>query len=488
MATEVSRQVFVRGALGVAAGSLLASCQSPAAPRPQPPPVVSGPPDWAALEDAIEGQLILPAGAGFTAAKNVFNMRFANCAPAAVVAVKSTSDVQKAMVFAAKNGIKVAARSGGHSYIGASTAPAAMIIDLRQMPGGVAYNDERRLATVSAAAQLNSLHTTLATHGRAIPGGSCPTVGVAGLTLGGGLGSDARLSGLTCDALVSASVVLPSGEAITAAPDDHADLFWSLRGGGGGSFGVVTSFTFRTFPIADRDVITLVFPEAATEQAIIGWHEWLRTADRAIWGMVNITKGGGSGDCTMVLATPPGDGPSRAADLSAAIGVRPAIGTSRTLGRMDFVHYFEGGAQATHPRAFVAGSDIVGKMTPATAESIVAATSAWPQGAGSATTVIESLSGAVSDIDSGDTAFPWRRQAACIQWYAETPAPTTIAAADHWLQSAHDTVQASSVGGYVNYVEPDTAAARYFGGNLERLAAVRQRYDPDELMYSGIGF
>jgi hypothetical protein len=155
---------------------------------------------------------------------------------------------------------------------------------------------------------------------------------------------------------------------------------------------------------------------------------------------------------------------------------------------MDFVHYFEGGAQATHPRAFVAGSDIVGKMTPATAESIVAATSAWPQAAGSATTVIESLSGAVSDVDSGDTAFPWRRQAACIQWYAETPAPTTVAAADRWLQSAHDTVQASSVGGYVNYVEPDTAAARYFGGNLKRLTAVRQRYDPDALMYSGIGF
>ena len=92
------------------------------------------------------------------------------------------------------------------------------------------------------------------------PRGSCPTVGVAGLTLGGGLGSDARLAGLTCDALVSASVVLPSGETVTASADDHADLFWALRGGGGGNFGVVTSLTFRTFPVTDRDVVTLAFP------------------------------------------------------------------------------------------------------------------------------------------------------------------------------------------------------------------------------------
>lgn len=103
---------------------------------------------------------------------------------------------------------------------------------------------------------------------------------------------------------------------------------------------------------------------------------------------------------------------------------------SRTLNRMDFVHYFEGGAQATQPRAFVAGSDIIGEMTPAAAEAIVAATSAWPTAAGSATTVIESLSGAVSDLDSGDTGFPWRRQAACVQWYTETPSPAAVETAN----------------------------------------------------------
>jgi FAD/FMN-containing dehydrogenase len=490
MTRDISRQAFVRGALGAAAaGALLGSCRTgapqtaPAAPGQLTTPVISERQDWNALEDAIEGRVIMASSADYAAAKNLFNTRFDKSTPAAVVAVKSTSDVQKAVEFAANSGFKIAVRSGGHSYIGASSADNAVIIDLRQLPAGITYDDGHSLATIPAAADLDSVQTGLAAKGRSIPSGSCPTVGVAGLTLGGGLGPDTRHWGLTCDALVSASVVLPSGETITAAADDHADLFWALRGGGGGNCGVVTSFTFRTFPVTDRDVVTLVFPEGSAEQAILGWHAWLRTADRAIWGMVNLTVGAASERCTIVLATAPGDGPRRASDLSAAIGVRPVSNTSRTLSRMEFVNYFEGGADATRPRAFVAGSDIIGDMTGAAAEAIVAATSEWPQEAGSATAVIESLSGAVGDLDPSDTAFPWRRQAACVQWYTETPA---VDAATQWIATAHRAVQRNSVGGYVNYVEPETPAVRYFGGNLTRLTAVRDTYDRDGLMYSGM--
>jgi hypothetical protein len=98
-------------------------------------------------------------------------------------------------------------------------------------------------------------------------------------------------------------------------------------------------------------------------------------------------------------------------------------------------------------------------------------------------TVIESLSGAVTDLDPSDTAFPWRREAACIQWYTE-PSPAGVDTASRWLTSAHTAVQAHSVGRYVNYAEQDTRPSLYFGANLERLIAVRQRYDPMGLMYS----
>ena len=152
MTREISRQAFVRGALGaVAAGALLGSCRP--TPEAAPPAadsltssMVSGLRDWAALDDAIEGRVVLPSSADYTAAKNLFNSRFDDSTPAAVVVVQSIDDVQRVVEFAARNGIKVAARSGGHSYIGASAANSAMIIDLRQLPGGISYDEDRGLA------------------------------------------------------------------------------------------------------------------------------------------------------------------------------------------------------------------------------------------------------------------------------------------------------------------------------------------------------
>jgi FAD/FMN-containing dehydrogenase len=440
------------------------------------------------LDGAIEGRVILPNNGEFATAKALFNSRFDGSSPAVVVTAIAPDDVRRAVTFAARNGVKIAARAGGHSYIGDSAPTDAMVIDLRQLRGGITYDDGSQLATVSAAAELNSVQTTLNTFGRSIPAGSCPTVGVAGLTLGGGVGADARRWGLTCDALVSATVVLPSGESVVATLDDHNDLHWALRGGGGGHFGIVTSFTFRTFAVADRDVVTLVFPEDAAAQVILSWHEWMSDADRTNWSMVNVTGSNSGLRCSVVLASSAGSGPAAADDLVEAIGTSPTDDTTRTLNHMAFVDYFSGGEDATRPREVVAGSDIVGEMTGDAAESIIAAASARPQGVGSATVVVESLSGAVRDVDPGGTAFPWRREAACLQWYTEPSSPDNVDAAKAWLTSAHETLGEHSVGGYVNYVEANIPVARYFGGNLDRLTAVRQAYDPDAMMFSSLRY
>jgi FAD binding domain len=466
VARDISRQAFVRGAVGAAA-LVLSSCRATASSAPPSP--VSGPPDWVSLDGVT-----LPANGDFDSAKGLFNTRFASSTPAAVVAVRSTSDVQKALAFASSSGLKVTCRSGGHSYVGASAADGALVVDLRQLPGGVAFDAASGLATVSAAANLMSVQTALAPYGRSIPTGSCPSVGVAGLTLGGGLGSEARRHGLTCDALESVSVVLPSGQAVTASADSEPDLFWALRGGGA-NIGVATSFTFRTFVVADRDVVTLTFPQSATAQVIYRWHQWLTAAERSVWSMVNVTVGS-DWRCSVILAMPPGS--ALAADLIAAIGVQPLTNSSQTLDHMDFVNYFAGGADAVRPRAFTAGSDIVGEMTERAAQAIVAAVSAWTPSAGSATAVIESLDGAVQDLAPGDSAFPWRGEAACVQWYTEAPAEAATA----WLAAAHDALGANSVGGYANYLEAGTSTDRYFASNVGRLASIHQRCDQAALM------
>ncbi len=482
---ELARQTFVRGALGLIAGAALGAC-APATSQPgaSPAPTAAGGPDWRTLAEGIDGAVVLPADGAYGSAKRIFNARYDDSTPAAVVSVSSTDDVQKAMRFAADHALKVTPRCGGHSYIGASAADNALVLDLRGLPGGVSYDPVTGVATIAAGADLASVQTALAAFGRAIPTGSCPSVGVSGLTLGGGLGSDARRFGLSCDALVTAAVALPGGDMVTASPDREADLYWALRGGGGGSCGVVTSWHFRTFATADRDVVTMAFPESAAVQMISGWHSWLGAAGRSTWGMVNLTAGPDPGlRCSVVLATPAGAGPAAAADVRAAIGVAPQRSTVKTFGHLDLVHYFAGGSDATRPRAFVAGSDILGALTPATAEKLVSAMSAWPVTSGAATAVVESLDGAIGDQQPGDTAFPWRRQAACVQWYTEAP---DIAAATAWLADAHAAVHPDSVGAYVNYVEPGVAPARYFGTNLDRWAAVRRRYDPSGLMYSAL--
>lgn len=477
MPGPIPRQVFVRRALlGVAGTALLGGCRLDARPAE------SKPAGWTDLASQLDGRLLLPSNADYAAAKAVFNTRFAGSTPAAVLVAASVDDIRRALAFAATHQIGISVRGGGHSYIGASSLDGALVLDLRRLPGPSDRGSGPGQVTVAPASDLDSVQSRLAANGTSIPSGSCPTVGVAGLTLGGGLGSDARLHGLTCDALVSASVVLSSGEVVTASADNHADLFWALRGAGGGNLGVVTSLTLRTFPAADRDVVTLVFPMEAAAAVLTGWHDWIRAADRQVWGMVNITAGGGPGRCTVILATPPRTGPVLSSQMLAAAGLRPSSTHTQTLSRIAFLHYFEGGAAARVPRAFVAGSDIIGEMTSAAAESIVTAMSSWPRSAGSATAVVESLSGAVGDVDPAGSAFPWRRQAASVQWYTEAAYPP----ANAWLSDAHQAVASASVGGYLNYPEPGLPLRRYLGPNTQRFNGIRHTYDPDGLMRSGI--
>ncbi|VAZ82348.1 putative FAD-linked oxidoreductase YvdP [Mycobacterium persicum] len=476
----ISRQAFLRGAVGALATSAVFG-QVRAAADPS-----SG---WSGLASSIGGRVLLPgSGGSFTSGKQVFNSLYNGSNPAAVVTVTSQADVEKAVAFAAANKLKIAPRGGGHSYIGASAAAGAMVIDLRGLTGGVNFDSATGNVTMPAATELYAAQQALAGAGRAIPTGSCPTVGVGGLTLGGGMGADSRHAGLTCDALKSATVVLPSGQTVTASADDHPDLFWALRGGGGGNFGVTTSMTFATFPTADSDVVRVDFAPSSAARVLTGWQTWLAAADRNTWGLVDMSVGGSQANCHVLATCPAGSGPGVADAIKSAVGVQPTGTEHKTLSHMDLVMYLAGGSSTSSPRGFVAGSDVIGTVNSAAAQAIVAALGKWPPASGRASVIVDTLSGAVGDIDPAGSAFPWRRQSAVAQWYVETPNSGQAAVADNWLSAAHQAVQQFSVGAYVNYLEPNTAPSRYFGPNLSRLTEIRQRYDPNRLMYSGLNF
>jgi FAD/FMN-containing dehydrogenase len=483
LAREISRQAFLRGAAGALAASAVFGSGRVGSVRATAAPNTSG---WDGLSAALGGKVSLPDSPQFATAKQVFNTNYNGFAPAAIVTPTSPADVQKAMAFAAAHNLKVAPRSGGHSYVGASTANGAMVLDLRQLPGGINYDAASGQVTVTPATSLYAVHEALAGAGRGIPTGTCPSVGSAGHALGGGMGANSRHAGLLCDQLTSASVVLPSGQAVTASATSQPDLFWALQGGGGGNFGVTTSLTFATFPTGELDVVNLNFPPQSFAQVLLGWQSWLRTADRDAWALADISAGPLGTQCRILATCPVGSGSSVAAAIISAVGMQPTGTENHTFNYLDLVRYLAVGNLNPSPLGYVGGSDVLPTITPAAAQGIASAVDAFPRGAGRALVIMHALDGALASVAPGVSAFPWRRQSALVQWYVETSgSPST---ATSWLNTAHQAVQPYSVGGYVNYLEADQPASRYFGANLSRLTATRQKYDPGRIMFSGLNF
>jgi Berberine and berberine like len=203
--------------------------------------------------------------------------------------------------------------------------------------------------------------------------------------------------------------------------------------------------------------------------------------------MVDLSVGGGQPNCHVLATCPAGAGSGVADAIKSAVGLAPSAVQNKTLGRMELVNYLAGGSSTSSPRGFVAGSDVIATVDSAAAHAIATAIGQWPAAAGTASVLVDPLGGAIGDVGAGDTAFPWRSQSAVLQWYVE-PAGNQVSVATQWLNSAHQAVQPFSVGGYVNYLEANTPAARYFGSNLPQLTTARQKYDPNRIMFSGLNF
>ncbi|MFE3187639.1 FAD-binding protein [Nocardia sp. NPDC059240] len=486
---SISRGTFLRGALGIAvAGAGLAGASrlavfdqaASAAGAERKPPIApartaSDGPDWTGLQGKLRGRVIMPADPRYAQTKEVFNTRFDDQTPTAVVQVADAEDVATAFAFAADNNLQVAARAGGHSYAGLSTATGTLVVDVRGLRGVVAADGR---AVVAPGHTLYEVYQELDKTGQSLPTGMCPSVGVAGLTLGGGYGSDARAHGLTCDRLTAATLVLPDGTITEASAATRPDLFWALRGGGP-LFGIVTSMTFDTIPALTKDVVRLTFSGDDAEQVINGWQQWLRDAPREQWADVSIDANGEGGlHCWMQLVCPEGTSDTVAATLVEAIDVAPIATDPRTLTHLDTVLYLAGGT-ADQPRAaFTNGSDIVSTLTPDTVGRIVDAVTRFSSVGGTGWVQINTLDGAVRDLSPTATAYPWRNHAAMVEWGAYEPIPHS--AALDYLADAHNALTPESVGAYINYLEPGDPISRYYGPNHTRLAALRARVDPDD--------
>ncbi|MEO6504497.1 MAG: FAD-binding oxidoreductase [Terrimesophilobacter sp.] len=227
------------------------------------------------LAERIGGELVVPGDAGYDDARHVWNAMIDKY-PAVVVRAKTTADVAPSLAFARKHRLPVAVRGGGHSIAGHGTVDDGLVLDLSACRD-VVVDAERHTVTVAAGATLHDLDTATAAHGLAVPVGVVSVTGIAGLTLGGGFGWLTRAHGLTIDSLLSADLVTATGLSVHASQSENPDLLWALKGGGG-NFGVVTSFTFRAHPLPAA-VLTgnLIYLQSHWATALPAYADWTST-------------------------------------------------------------------------------------------------------------------------------------------------------------------------------------------------------------------
>src|ERR1700760_3483803 len=280
--------------------------------------------DWTAPGRALSGPLVRPGESAYTVSKRLFDPRFDSLHPAGIAYCRNPHDVATCLAFVRKFGLPVAARCGGHSYAGWCSA-SGLIIDVTRMSG---VNVSGSTATVGAGTRLIDFYNGLAAHGRGVPGGSCPTVGIAGLTLGGGVGGVSRAYGGTSDNVQSLQIVTADGQVRTCSSSQNSDLFWACRGGGGGNFGVVTSFTFGTHPVGQIVLFFLSWPWSQAARVISAWQSWAPHAPDALWSNLHLAAAtGGSVPAIQVGGTYLGSLGAASAQLEklyAAAGSHPS--------------------------------------------------------------------------------------------------------------------------------------------------------------------
>jgi FAD/FMN-containing dehydrogenase len=480
MAGMTRRELARRGAV---AGAALAIPGWAAAEANAPAPLGQ-------LRRAVRGPVRTPSNSS----KLLYNERYDGIKPLAVLLAADAGDVQAAVRWAARHDVPITARSGGHGYAGYASARGGLVVDLRRLDG-ISVGAGR--ATIGPGAQLVDVYRKLAGAGATIPAGSCPSVGIGGHALGGGMGLAGRRFGLTCDNVASLRIVTADGRLVTADSDTNPDLYWACRGGGGGNFGIVTSFRMRTHAVGSASWFFVSFPWASAGAALAAWQGLAPETTSRLTSIFSLGTGSGSPTVTALGQYFGSESKLRALarPLRAVSGARFSSGTSgyfalqkRWAGCATIstaACHTEGTAPGgTMPRArFAAKSDYVANplSSAGRAAMLDAIERRQEQNAGSGALLLDAYGGAINRVAADATAFVHRDVMFGIQELAYFGSAGQSRALS-WLQSTHAALAPYTTGaGYQNYIDPTLRnwQQAYYGANYDRLVEVKRRYDPD---------
>lgn len=461
--------------------------------------------DWAALRRALSThELSLPGERSYRRARQLFDPRFDTLRPAGVAYCGMPADVSACLSFAIRFKLPVRARSGGHSYAGWSSVTGGLVIDVSRISH---FAVGRGTVTVGTGTDLISLYSKLAGHGLAVPGGSCPTVGLAGLALGGGIGVLSRQFGLTSDNIEAVQLVTADGSVLTCDSTSHSDLYWACRGGGGGNFGIATSCTLRTRRLRELVLFFLSWPWSQASRVVQAWQSWAPHAPQELWSNMHLGAAFGGAPGLSVGGTYVGsvaDAGHLLDQLYHAVGSAPG---SAFVSSEPYLHamLIEAGCSglpvgqcSTAPAGQLprvpsfAKSDFFTQKLPASGVAALLAgierlggISGAAGGAGSI--AFDALGGAVNRMRPDATAFVHRNALFLAQYYTSWSYPGAragVARQHQWLRSLHASMHPHASGqAYQNYVDPDLVDWRqaYYGANYPRLARIKARYDPTGL-------
>ena len=400
--------------------------------------------------------------------------------PRAIVFCGNDGDVANAIRWARENGVPLRPRSGRHSYEAYSVLDDGLVIDVSAM-NAIQVDATAKRARIGAGVALIDMYTTLWQSGLTIPSGSCGTLGLAGVVLGGGYGLASRAFGLSCDLLRSIDVVGADGHLRTAQDDE---LHWALRGGGGGNFGIVTAMEFDLVAVGDVATYSMTWPLADFPRVMSFWQTWAPGTDPRLTSLVaidahTVTSSG------MLLGS--ADELSRMLAPLAQTGAQPSI---QSQSYMDAVRYYAGIGGHRRPRIPLpqlqpqqrfknSSAYVVTPFPDAAIATLISQIQAAPGPNNSI--LMDAHGGAIANTGGAATAFPHRQALFSMQfmsyWDAGADEPANLA----WTRSVRQAMLPWTDGAYVNYVDGDIGdyAARYYGGNLARLQSIKRSVDPD---------
>lgn len=442
------------------------------------------------LAARVRGQVIVPGDEEYDTARRVWNALI-DKEPAVIVRCKSAADVMGAVTFARTHNLVVAVRGGGHNVAGNATCDGGIVIDLSPMKG-IRIDPSRRLIEAEPGLTWGEIDHQTQIMGLALPGGIQSTTGIAGFTLGGGFGYLSRKHGLTCDNLVVAEVITADGHQLIASESSHPDLFWGLRGGGG-NFGIVTSFTFRLFPLGPVLGGMLMYPAERIKEVVRFYREYVTTVpDELFTILVFMTAPAapqvpahlhGQPVLTILLcyAGHPEEGerivhPLRASVPPAAdlVGIKPytvvqtLTDAANLPGRLNYWK-----------------AEYLQDLTDAAIDILVEYTARMRSPFSKV--LVPHLQGAISRVSPHETAYVHRQAPFLLNINATWTDPHESAEQMAWAREFWAAMQPFSAGGvYVNFLSQEgeeRVRAAYDRSTYERLVAVKNQYDPTNVFH-----